>query len=62
MQNIIYTPELTGHLQIIRKTAQEFSKAVEGKSPEQFLAEIEVIKSLLEEAKDLASLSLQPAR
>jgi hypothetical protein len=55
MQNIIHTSGLTDRLQLIQKAALEFAKPDENKSREQFLAEIQLIKSLLDEVNDLVA-------
>jgi hypothetical protein len=49
----INSNELTGHLQLIEKATKQFAKGTEGKSQEQFEAEIEAIKHLLDYAKTL---------
>lgn len=59
MQNVIYTPKLTDQLQIIHKCASLTATVVADKSLEQFLAEIKMLKELLDETGDLARLSIQ---
>ena len=49
----INSNELAGHLQLIEKATKEFEKCEEDKSQEQFEAEIEAIKHLLDYAKKL---------
>ena len=49
----IGTTELKGHLQLIEKATKEFLKSAEDKSQEQFEAEIEAIKHLLDYTKKL---------
>lgn len=44
---------LSDHLQLIEKATKQFAKGTEGKSQEQFEAEIEAIKYLLDHAKTL---------
>lgn len=44
---------LSDHLQLIEKATKEFANGTEGKSQEQFEAEIEAIKYLLDHSKTL---------
>jgi len=44
------------HLRIIEKATKDFLKGTQAKSPEQFLAEIEVLLALLDEAKALLTV------
>jgi hypothetical protein len=52
MTNVIYNDELVVRLQTIRKTTEQFSKEDSTKSTEQLIAEIEIIKNLLDETKN----------
>lgn len=52
MRNVIYNDELVVRLQTIRKTTEQFSKEDSRKSIEQLIAEIDIIKELLDETKN----------
>lgn len=52
MTSVIYNDELVVRLQTIRKTTEQFSKEDSTKSTEQLIAEIEIIKNLLDETKN----------
>jgi hypothetical protein len=52
MGDVIYNDELVVRLQTIRKTTEQFSKADGRKSTEQLIAEINIIKELLDETKN----------
>ncbi len=52
MADVIYNHELVVRLQTIRKTTEQFSKADDRKSTEQLIAEINIIKELLDETKN----------
>jgi hypothetical protein len=52
MMNVIYNDELLVRLHTIRKTTEQFSKEDEFKSVDQLIAEIDMIKKLLDNTKD----------
>ena len=52
MADVNYNHELIVRLQTIRKTTEQFSKADGRKSTEQLIAEINIIKELLDETKN----------
>lgn len=52
MGDVIYNDELVVRLQTIRKTTEQFAKADGRKSTEQLIAEINIIKELLDETKN----------
>ena len=53
MQKVSYTEELKEQLENIRACANEMAKEDPDKSVQQLLAEIEFVKGLLEEVKEL---------
>jgi len=52
MENVIYNAELVIQLQIIRKATEQFSKEDRFKSADQLIAEIDIIKSLLDHTRN----------
>jgi hypothetical protein len=51
METITYTRALKAQLDLIKKVSEELAKEEPEKSIEQFVAEIEFVKSLLDETK-----------
>jgi hypothetical protein len=51
MKKVIYTQALKNQLDLIKRTSHELAQEESYKSVEQLLAEIEFIKTLLEETK-----------
>jgi len=52
MENVIYNAELVIQLQTIRKATEQFSKEDRFKSADQLIAEIDIIKSLLDRTRN----------
>ncbi|SKC47489.1 hypothetical protein [Ohtaekwangia koreensis] len=53
MKKIAYTPELLAQLAVIKKTATQLSRLEEDKPNEQLIAEIDVVKDILDMTKQL---------
>lgn len=51
MKKVNYTEALKKQLELVRSFSQELAKEAPNKSVEQFLAEIEFVKNLVEETK-----------
>ena len=52
MEDVIYNAELVIQLQTIRKATEQFSKEDRFKSADQLIAEIDIIKSLLDHTRN----------
>jgi hypothetical protein len=55
METITYTRALKAQLDLIARVSEALAKEEPGKSIEQFIAEIEFVKRLLDEAKGLVA-------
>lgn len=53
MNTTVYTSRLKQQLELLARTSEELTRVDEGKSQEQFLAELDVVAELLAEAREI---------